>query len=169
MGMCRFVRLLYGLVRWKRFRAFLVRKHMEACLVCSAMPPRGDDWAACVHPPAWVREEGSMWPDIQRRMRENVAEASARDKAVPAAPARRRFPTRLVPAAAGLAAAAVLGIIVWRAGHRTPGGAAPGAGSPRVEVLSAEVEGKEARTSIFQTENASYIWFSRTQDGGGRK
>ncbi len=170
--MCKLVSLLYGLVRWKKFRAFLIRRHMEACPRCSAAPlagPASGGWADAVRPPDWVREEGSLWPGIRKRMRENAVAGPAAARTGPAAPARRRFHGRLLPAAAGLAAVAVFGVLVWRGNRRVPGGTAAGAGSPRVEILSAEVEGLKARPSVFQTKDASYIWFSRTPDEGVRR
>jgi hypothetical protein len=175
--MCRLISLLYGLVRWKTFRAFLVRRHMEACPRCAAAPPSGPapgGWVDLVHPPDWVRYELSLWPEIERRMRESAAAGPAGARPLPVTPGRRGFPGRLVPVAAGLAVVALLGVLAWRAGHKYPGGtegatAGATAGSPRVEVLSAEVEGRKARPSVFQTKDASYIWFSRTPDEGVRR
>ena len=170
--MCRLIRVLYRLVAWKAFRAFLVRRHMEACPRCSAEPSEGTaagGWAEAVRPPDWVRAERSLWPEIERRMREAAAAGPAGARTVPAVPVRRRLAVRLVPAAAAVAVAAVLGVLAWRAGHRLPGVGLTAAVPPRVEVLSAEVEGRKARPSIFQTKNASYIWFSQTPDEGGRK
>jgi hypothetical protein len=170
--MCKLVRLLYGLVRWKTFRAFLIRRHMEDCPRCAIEPtsgPAADGLAGAIRPPDWIRAEGSLWPEIRKRMMENAAAGPAAARPLPAAPARRRLAGRLVPAAAVLAGVAILGVLAWRTAHRTPAGTATGADSPRVEVLSAEVGGRKARPSIFQTINASYIWFSQTPDEGGRK
>jgi hypothetical protein len=171
--MCRLIRFLYALVRWKKFRAFLIRKHMESCPLCSDAPPVGPGdrvWTNVIRPPDWIRAEGSMWPEIQKRMREGSAAASARAPSLPPVIAsRHHFLGSLIPAAAGLAAVAVLGVLAWRAAHRVPGAAEAGIGRQRVEVLSAEVEGRKARPFIFQTKDTSYIWFSQTPDEGGRK
>ncbi len=170
--MCRFITILYRLVALKAFRAFLVRRHMEACPRCSAEPSEGmaaGGWADAVRPPDWIRAEACLWPEIERRLREAAAAGPAKASTVPSVPVPRRPAVRLVPAAAALAAVAVLGVLAWRVGHRLPGAGPAAAVSPRVEVLSAEVEGRKARPSIFQTKNASYIWFSRTPDEGGRK
>src|SRR5512135_3592030 len=97
-SMCRLIRILYRLVAWKAFRAFLVRRHMEACPRCSAEPSEGTPaggWAEVVRTPDWVRAEGSLWPEIERRMKEAAAEGSAGARTVPAVPVRRPFAVRL--------------------------------------------------------------------------
>jgi len=159
--MCELAKFLYALVPWKKFRAFLIRKHLGTCPACAAVPPTEEDCAALVRPPEWVREEASLWPEIRKRLREGgaapVRTGTGRRLLVPA--------RRLIPAAAiGLSALALLIVLVRQAGHQVPG-----AGPSRVDVISAEIQGKEARPSIFQTKNASYIWFSQASDEGGRK
>jgi hypothetical protein len=144
---------------------------MEACPRCSISPaagPETEGLAEAVRPPDWIRAEGSLWPGIRKRMLESPAAGRVEGRVPPAAPARRRSAARLVPAAAGLTAVAVLVVLAWRAGRRVPVVTA-GAEAPRVEVLSAEAGGRKARATIFQTPNASFIWFSQKPDEGGRQ
>jgi hypothetical protein len=169
--MCKFVRFLFGMVRWKKFRAFLVRRHMGSCPLCSDAPPGepGDGWADLIRPPDWIREEDSLWPEIQKRMRAGAAAGLAGGRLLRALPtARRPFAGWPVMIAAGLAAAAAFGVLSWRVIHRGSSAGA-GVGSERVEVLSAEVGGRKARSFIFQTKETTYIWYSQMPEEGGRK
>jgi hypothetical protein len=159
--MCELAKFLFALVPWKRLRAFLIRKHLGTCPACAAVPPAEEECAALVRPPDWVREEASLWPEIRKRLQEGgAAPVRTRTSRRLHVPARRLVPA----AAAGLAALALLTVLVRQTGRQ-----AAGAGPFRVEVISAAVQGKEARPSIFQTKNASYIWFSQASDEGGRK
>jgi len=156
--MCELVRVLYTLVRLKRFRAILIRMHLERCPRCGLAAPDLEGWGSLIRPPDWISREPSFWPAIQRRMRETVWGGSAPGPVE----AERPF-ARLAAAAGGILAVAVLAVLLWL---RPPGGhvspSAPALEAPRIEVLSAEVQGRPTRASVYQTKTASFIWFYPT-------
>lgn len=148
--MSKLIRLLYDLVPAARFRDYLIRTHFAAGR--EGLPGAGgeEDWAALVRPPDWISREAGYWPAIQERMRGESRRGSGL-----AAP---RPNGRLAVAAGGLLAAAVLALLF--AIRWVPGTAPTGMpDASRVEVLSAEVDGRPARSSIYQMKSASFIWF----------
>jgi len=153
--MCELIRILYALVRLKRFRAHLVRTHFESCPRCGLAGRDADVWAGLVRPPDWISREASLWPEVERRMRQPVRSEFSTRTAPSVLPM-----ARLAVAAGGILAAVVLAVLLWTPVRRGPFSAADAAvQAPRVEVLSAEVEGRPARTSVYQTKGASFIWF----------
>lgn len=155
--MCKLARFLYAVVPAARFRARLIRKHFAACPRCSKTWGAEPPWAGLLRPPDWIPREASLWPAVERLLTERVAAAAA----PPRPPLQRRL-AEAAAAAGGVAAVAILALLLG--GHRptTAVGSSAVSGPPRVEVLSAEVEGLPARASIYQTKRASFIWFSRT-------
>jgi hypothetical protein len=154
--MCKLVRVLYALFRLKRFRAYLVRTHFETCPLCGRADAEEAGWAGLVRPPDWISREASLWPEVERRLRE-----SDRGRTVPGPAAAMRPSLKLAVAAGGVLAVAVLAVLL---GKHPPSGTGAGVAAalqaPRVEVLSAEVEGRPARSSVYQTKAGSFIWFS---------
>lgn len=163
--MCALARMLYALVRWKRFRASLIRVHFAGCPRCGMGTPGAERWAGLVRPPEWVAREGSLWPEIERRMHRSVR------------PAPRRAPApeplliiKLSAAAGGALALALLAVLVSKPAPRAP--LAPSLaklGQPRVEVLSVEIDDREGRSSVYQTDSASFVWLYPGPANGGRK
>jgi hypothetical protein len=153
--MCRLIRLLYALVPITRFRALLVRSHLAACQACSPDSGERGRWDALVRPPGWISQEAGYWPDIRARMQAGPGEARPRPAAAGVRPR-----SGLAVAAGGVLALAVLAVLV---GRRPSPGRPPATaglpGAPRIEILSAEVRGLPARTSVYQMKSASFIWF----------
>jgi len=153
--MCKLVRVLYVLLPLDRFRAYLIRKHFAECSRCGLAAAEAPGWAALLKPPDWISHEAGFWPEVERLM----AERPSGDSAPRQAPLRRPL-AGLAAAVGGVLAVAALVLLL---GKRPPAAVVAAVGSaPRVEVLSAEVEGRPARASIYQTKRASFIWFSRT-------
>jgi len=153
--MCRIVRLLYALIPLRRFRAYLIRSHFATCRSCGPEAGRQEGWAELVRSPDWVFREAGYWPEIERRMRAEPA----RD-AVPAALAPVRPSAGFAAAAGGVLAVAVLAVLfIGRPGPGPDPSAAGRLEAPRVEVLSAEIGGRLARSSVYQMKSASFIWF----------
>ncbi len=130
----------------------------------------GDEpWAARFHPPPWILREENYWPELWRRLEEARAGASL--------PSARRHPL-LKWAAAGVTAAAFL--VLWICQIVTPvrsplsefllnRNGAPSADAPRIRVLSAEIQGEAARSSVFQTPDASFVWIYKAPPEGNLK
>jgi hypothetical protein len=153
--MDKLIRLLYLLVPIGRFRDRLIRTHFAAGR--DGLPEAGgeEDWAAPVRPPDWISREAGYWPAIQERMRSESRMGSGLRAARPAG-----RPAGLAVAAGGLLAAAILAaLFVIRPVLDTAWSPAGMPDTSRVEVLSAEVAGRPARSSIYQMKSASFIWF----------
>lgn len=154
--MCKLVRILYALVPLKRLRAYLIRSHLEVCRNCRPDIGETEGWAGLVQPPAWISREPGHWPQIERRMREQARVESARRSA----PVRRPS-AELAVAAGGVLAIAVLAVLLGKHPPRGTGTRdAAALRAPRVEILAAEIGGRPARSSVYQTKGASFIWFS---------
>lgn len=154
--MCRFVRLLYAVVRLDRFRDHLIRKHLAVCPRCRQLRAEESGWRESLRPPDWISRETSLWPEVERSMAARVAGGSLRTP-----PPRRRPFAELSIAAGGMLAMAVLALLLGRRPATTDAVNAIVPRAPRIEVLSAEIEGRPARATLFQTERASFIWFSQ--------
>jgi hypothetical protein len=155
--MCKLVRVLYALVRLDRLRACLIRKHFAVCPRGGRAGAEDAGWAGLVRPPDWVSREASLWPEVERLMDERARTAPG-----PAPAPLRRPLAELAAAAGGILAIAVLALLLGKRHPTEAVDASAVAGAPRVEVLSAEVEGRPARLSVYQTKRASFIWFFPT-------
>lgn len=153
--MCKLIGILYAIIRWDRFRDFLIRKHLDACPRCGQAGAEASGWAGRVRPPDWVSREASLWPEVERMMAGRAADAPR------PVPHERPWP-KLAVATGGVLAVAALALLLGRR-LPEPDIAVPFlVQAPRIEILSAEIEGLPARASLYQTERASFIWFSRT-------
>ena len=153
--MCRTARFLYALIPLKRFRAHLIRSHFATCRACGPEAGRTQDWAALVRSPDWIIREAGYWPEIERRMRMTPTDGIAPQAVAPVRPL-----ARFAAAAGGVLALVVLAVLFVRGPAAGPDPSAAGRlEAPRVEVLSAEIEGRLARSSVYQMESASFIWF----------
>jgi hypothetical protein len=87
-------------------------------------------------------------------MAERAAAAPAPPRVLPRGPL-----AELAVAAGGVLAVAALALLL---GRRAPDLSltAAAARAPRIEVLSAEIEGRPARATLYQTERASFVWLS---------
>lgn len=155
--MCKLIGILYAIIRWDRFRDLLIRRHLGDCPRCGQAGVAASGWAGRVRPPDWVSREASLWPEVERLMAGRAAAETA-----PPPVLRQRPWLKLAVATGGTVAVAVLALLLGRR-LPEPDIAAPLlVQAPRIEILSAEIEGLPARASLFQTERASFIWFSRT-------
>jgi hypothetical protein len=88
-----------------------------------------------------------------------MAERAATAPAPPRVLPWRPF-AELAVAAGGVLAVAALALLLGRGapdGYLTTAAAVR---APRIEVLSAEIEGRPARATLYQTERASFVWLS---------
>jgi hypothetical protein len=165
--MCRLIRLLYRLLPWARFRDILIRRHLTVCPKCGPAAAVEKDWAGAFHPPDWVRQTGTLWTGIRNRM----------DAPAPSAESARRLerrnrpPVRWAVAGAGMIGVAILALVLWlnRGSFVALAPETAVREGSRVTVLSAEVLGREAKSTVFQTKSASFIWFYGTPADGGQR
>jgi hypothetical protein len=155
--MCKLIRVLYAVVRSDRFRDYLIRKHMAVCPRCRQDEAAVLEGGLSLRPPEWIFREASLWPEVERMMAGRGAPGPAR----PQVPRRRPF-AELAVASGGVLAVAVLTLLLGRRPPVTDDIAAVVARAPRIEILSAAIEGRPARATLYQTERASFIWFSET-------
>jgi hypothetical protein len=155
--MCKFVRVLYAVVRLDRFRDYLIRKHMAVCPRCRQDEAVVLEGVRSFRPPEWISREASLWPEVERMM----AGRGVPEPARPPVPRRRPF-AELAVASGGVLAVTVLTLLLGRHPPGTDDITAIVARAPRIEILSAEIEGRPARATLYQTERASFIWFSET-------
>jgi hypothetical protein len=153
--MCEFVRLLYALVPLGWFRDYLIQKHLAVCPRCVQAWAEGTGLPGLVRPPDWISREASLWPRIEQMMAERAAAEPAPPRVLP----RRPF-AELAVAAGGVLAVAALALLLGRRAPDAYLAEADAARTPRIEVLSAEIEGRAARATLYQTERASFVWLS---------
>jgi hypothetical protein len=153
--MCKIVRLLYALVPFKRFRAYLIRSHLAACRDCLPDVRETEGWAELLRPPDWISREAGYWPELERRMQGEPRNNFVLKAATPFRPL-----AGLAVAAGGVLAVVILAVLFGRRPIPDTDSSMTGRlGPPRVEVLSAEVQGRPGRSSVYQTKSASFIWF----------
>ena len=149
--MCRLLEWLYLLIPVRFVRAQLLRSHIEACARCRERFNLSSDLGTVSVTPDWIDAEESLWPAVRERIRRTTPAASGR-RPVPLHFVRRwrwEIPVIL----AGILAVAGVGLFLLRP-------AADPNARPRVSIIRINSGGREAKTFIYQTREASYVWVS---------
>lgn len=156
MDFCSTVDLLYAALPWPRFRAWLIRAHMERCPRCQARLLSQDEAQRLLVGPDEVGGAADLW----RRISAQVAPAGPRRRPEPAE--GPRF-WRWATAAAMALAVTLTGFWILRQVER-PGFDALIAPAERFEIAYVKVGGEPAQTFVYQPlgTDTVFIWASRT-------
>lgn len=170
--MCKIYRILYVMIPVKKWKSLLIRRHFERCPDCAGESDLRSDVVRLFFKPDWLEETSSVWPAVRRRIvsEENEFE-KIRSKSFPSS---LRLP-RWAFAAAGatLFVLGTIGFFLLRhhdlkiLGPESLLPKNPAVSIPRVQVISVELAGKRAKTYIFQTPTATFIWIAPSKDIGG--
>ena len=164
--MCKLYRILYKLIPIKAFQSYLIKNHFSVCPQCGEAAGIDDLGIEKLLCPENFRDSQSLWPHIEPKLQPvKTDQMSLEDRS-------STFFRKWRWALAGICLAVVIGAsaLFYRniqkkaysdAGDRFPEEA-------RIEIANAEVYGKKARSFIYQTSSASFIWFSENQDNGGQ-
>jgi hypothetical protein len=177
--MCRLFKILVAAVPFRSWKSAIVRRHLGRCERCAEALKAGDRAIASALKPDWIAGGPSLWPGVQEKI--DAAEFSSRlPEALSQTHLRRslRIARRWALAAsisACLAAVVIVWVVVGRPDRRpwgaglTPSGrpVVVPASAPRVQIISAEVGGKRAKTYIYQTPKGSFIWIAPQKEIGG--
>jgi hypothetical protein len=168
--MCRIYRILFTLLPIRKLRSALIRRHFERCPRCAANHEIPDEILVSLKPP-WLETTPSLWPPVRRLIN---AREDALEKIRPKShPLRIRVPRWAVAAAGVLLSLAALAYFMWL---KHPAGSTALEASkeeersaviPRVLVKSVELKGKPAKSYIFQTPKASFVWIAPSKGSGG--
>lgn len=168
--MCKIYKILYALLPIRRWRDALIRRHFERCPDCAGEYAVSGEIRASFEP-AWIEKAPSLWPRVSRLI--EMGEKS------PHPPSESRSVWFRAPhwAVAVIGAAAILigalGYFIFvtppdktveleASRHGVQMEAAP-----RVLVISVALKGKPAKSFIYQTPKASFIWITPSKEIGG--
>lgn len=165
--MCKIYEFLFWIFPLRKWQAFLIEKHFARCPKC-AREIRVERWIRSQYERQdWIDEEASLWPSIRQRL-------ESREDRPPLIRPRRPKTIVFHKKRAWVAATAALliigfGLLVW-IGHREKSVLAAGSRSEeshRIKVVSALFKGRKAKTFIYQTPSASFIWIAPAKNTGG--
>jgi hypothetical protein len=157
--MCRLYEWLSALIPLRRVRARLLGTHIAGCARCRHTLESAEDLEGDTALPDWIAAEKSLWTAVRERIHAAPPEKAPRIF-VPY-PVDRRRVKAFAAAFAGIALIAA-GIILFR----------PAAGFrdlPRVSIVRAYADGKQAEKYFYQTEGASYVWVAGPEKNNGEK
>jgi hypothetical protein len=156
--MCKLIRFLYLTIPLHGFRDFLIQKHLADCPRCQKDWTFAPDLEKSFAMPVWINKESSLWPHIKQKLQrmEQAPKAS-----------RKHRPSFLLHrwqwATTGLALIMLVGVIlvVERTKIQSPAGVETTLTlkNPQIKIIHAEIQGKKAKTFIFQTTENLFIWF----------
>jgi hypothetical protein len=179
--MCRIHKILIALASFTAWKSVLISAHAERCPRCAAELKAGDRLIREALNPDWIARGPGLWPRVLAGIEAKDAAslpsppAQMRAKLRPAASRRKWLWAPASTLAVSLAIMAGVWLVVVRNGRReAPKGESPtgrlnlpAAAAPRVQVFSAEVGGKRAKTYIYQTPKALFIWIAPSKEIGG--
>jgi len=157
--MCKFCKLLYRLIPGKRIQSILIKKHIANCSQCQKEIEEASSLIKETSiVPNWIEATENLWPQIKQKIyaREEKAEKHRRKYGI-SLHGKWRW------AMAFVFLALVIGLVVLihknfftrtsiEETYLTKE-------KPRITIKYAEIKGKKAKPCIYQTPNASFIWF----------
>ncbi len=170
--MCKIHRLMAVIIPSRRMREVFVVRQIERCPRCRECENLNDPRISDFLNPGWIRENADLWPGIRSRLLSDETKPRETGHA-------ERHSLSLVRKwgwpifVTGLAASCVLVLIGLRFFEKTPSPPAvflmahPADIEARVQVLDTEFEGKRAKSYIYQTPTASFIWIAPSKKNGG--
>lgn len=164
--MCKLIRSLFSLIPIPGFRAYLIRKHISFCPKCQREWINSSSSTERLFTmPEWIKNERSLWPQIQGKIREAETGKILEIK-------RKKAPLfpRWQWALAGMALLILIGInLVLNKGlirslSKTEVSSATQI--PQIKIVRAEIGGQKAKPFVYQTPENLFIWFERIQQEG---
>jgi hypothetical protein len=157
--MCKLCKLLYRLIPGKQFQYILIKKHIANCTQCQK---EIEEASSLIRessiPPNWIEATEDLWPQIRQVIcsREKMAEEHKRKFGI-SLQGRWRWSMAFVFLALMIGLAVLMHKnFLTRTSieekYITKN-------KPRITIKYAEIKGKKAKPSIYQTPNASFIWF----------
>lgn len=170
--MCKIYKILYAAIPIKKWKDFLIRRHFERCPDCAAAIDLKSDDVRGFFKPDWLQETSSVWPPLRGRILSGEGEPGNIRPTI--LPVRFRLPRWAFAAViAAFFVLGTLGLLLLRTrGPKVLGPESslpikPAVGAPRVQVISVELQGKPAKTYIYQTPTATFIWIAPSKEIGG--
>jgi len=168
--MCKIYKILYAVVPVRRWRNALIRRHFEGCPECAGEYEVSWELGQTLRP-SWIEKSSSLWPQVRHLIEMGEKSPAPRPKSRSLLFRAPRWALGAIGAAAILIAA--LGYFVFVANpHKTVKLEASKSdvrmeASPRVLVISVALKGKPAKSFIYQTPKASFIWITPSKEIGG--
>jgi len=168
--MCKIYKILYAAVPFKRWRDVLIRRHFERCPDCAGEYEIPGEIRASLEP-AWIEKTPSLWIQVRRLIEMGEKSPVRRPESRSLLFRAPRWALAAIGASAILVGALSYFLFVGRpdkkAGLEASRREAPTEASPRVLVISVELKGKPAKSFIYQTPKASFIWITPSKEIGG--
>jgi hypothetical protein len=156
--MCKLMRLLFIAIPFHSFRDFLIGNHLSNCPRCQKEWELDQETVKSFAMPDWIKKESSLWPRIQAKIKRSGQEKILSRKGK----ATSRF-LRWQWAVTSLALFIFVGLIlvINKVGLRPRSITEISLASknPQVNIIRAEIQGKKAKTFIYQTKENLFIWF----------
>ena len=156
--MCKIIRFMYMTIPFHGFRYFLIQKHLAVCPRCQKDWGFIPDVEKSFAMPVWIEKESSLWPQIREKIERKEQEPKSSDTG--------RSTSRLHRwqwATVGLSLIILVGVIlvVKRTKIQSPSGVETilARSNPQVKIIHAEIQGKKAKTFVYQTSENLFIWF----------
>ncbi|MGB7295852.1 MAG: hypothetical protein WBC70_09720 [Candidatus Aminicenantales bacterium] len=158
MSRCKTVSFFYNLIPLSRWRAFLIRRHIEGCAHCQAgLPSRAESRSLFVQERA-VGGEGVLWTKIGPRL---APDAAGKKETARTAPIFRRWGWAV---AAAFLAVLITGVLLIK-DFRPEGTVAATAVPARFELEYVRIGGQPADTVVYQPHGSDMIivWAGKGQ------
>jgi len=170
--MCKSHNFLYKIIPSIKWQAFIIRKLIENCPQCNKEIDVDPEIRRLFAKPKWVDKEASLWPQINKEIiPHETQELLLKQEKSKVAIALRRWKWALT---VGVFIFAIgLGLMNRMHNQRNIAliektlSEAQAKERPRVEVVSAEIGSQEAKTYVYQTRDASFLWFAPAKKIGG--
>jgi len=161
--MCKFCKLLYRLIPWKRFQSILIKKHIANCSQCQKEIEEASGLIKGTSIlPNWIEATENLWPQIKQKIyaQEEKAEKHRRKYGI-----SMHGKWRWAMAFVFLAFVIGLAVLIHRNFFTRTSAEETYLTKemPRITIKYAEIKGKKAKPCIYQTPNASFIWFDNNE------
>lgn len=156
--MCKIIRFMYMTIPFHDFRDYLIRKHLAVCPRCQKVWGYIPDIEKSFKMPVWIEKESSLWPQIREKIERKEQGPNSADT---------RGSTFLLRrwqwATVGLSLIILVGVILVVERKKIQGPSEVETilahKNPQVKIIHAEIQGKKAKTFVYQTSENLFIWF----------